>query len=170
MRSVRTGDQDKDFCQIVVRDIESGAETELYRGSRSDVFTISRSPDGKWLAFLDKAKKRTLRIMPATGGEPREIHIFDKEDNRYITHTWTADGKYILMPKFRPPKADGKWDLWRIPVEDGEPQNFGFEMASIWQLSAHPDGQHIAFSTTTSGPAEVWVMENFLPTVEGNER
>jgi beta-lactamase regulating signal transducer with metallopeptidase domain/WD40 repeat protein len=164
VRTVRTGDRDKDFCQIVVRDIESGEETELYRGKRSDVFTISLSPDGKWLAFLDKAKKRTLRIMPATGGEPREIHIFDKEDNRYIVHTWTADGKYILMPKFRPPKADGKWDLWRIPVEDGEPQNFGFEMASIWQLSAHPDGRHIAFQSSgfNAKSAEIWVIENFL--------
>ena len=162
--------RDKGFCQIVVRDIESGAETELYRGGRRDAFTISRSPDGKWLAFLDKAKKRTLRVIPATGGEPREIHIFDQEDDRYIAHIWTADGKYILMPKFRPPKADGKWDLWRIPVEDGEPQNFGFEMASIWQLSAHPDGRHIAFCTTTSRPTEIWVMENFLPVSEGNER
>ncbi len=164
VRVVRTGDQDKHFCQIVIRDIENGVENELYRGGRSDLFSISLSPDGKWLAFLDKGKKRTLRIMPATGGESREIHIFDKEDNRYTPHTWTADGKYILMPKFRPPEADGKWDLWRIPVEEGEPQNFGFEMASILQLSAHPDGQHIAFSTTTSRRAEVWVMKNFLPT------
>jgi len=158
--------RDKGFCQIVVRDIESGAETELYRGGQSDMFTISASPDGQWLAFLNwtrETREMILRVIPATGGEPREIHRFDQENYVFTIHTWTADGKYILMPKFRPPKADGKWDLWRIPVEDGEPQNFGFEMASIWQLSAHPDGRHIAFCTTTSRPTEVWVMENFLP-------
>ena len=164
---VRTGRSNllKGFCQIVVRDIESGAETELYRGRGLGAFTISRSPDGKWLAFLDKTKKRTLRVIPAAGGEPREIHRFDQEDNRYIVHIWTADGKYILMPKFRPPKDDNKWDLWRIPVKGGEPQNFGFEMTSFWQLSAHPDGRHIAFSNQGSSYEswEIWVMENFLP-------
>jgi Tol biopolymer transport system component len=163
VRYVRTDDQDKHFCQIVVRDIESGVENELYRGGQKDLFSISLSPDGKWLAFLDKAKRRALRVMPAAGGEPREIYIFNEENYGYIPHTWTADGKYVLMPKSRPSEDDAKWDLCRIPVEGGEPQNFGFETGSILQLSAHPDGQHIAFCTTAPKTPEVWVMENFLP-------
>jgi len=35
--------------------------------------------------------------------------------------------------------------------------------SGFYSPSVHPDGQYIAFQSTTHAPAEVWVMENFLP-------
>ncbi len=153
----------KNVYEIVLHDLKSGKETELYRGSWRDLWTISLSPDGKWLAFLGKAKQRTLRVIPAGGGEARIIHTFNI-DNRDITHTWSADGKYIFMPKLSTPEQYLKWDLWRIPVDGGEPENFGLETNAIHQLSAHPNGRYIAFSSQGYDyelPV-VWMMENFL--------
>lgn len=85
-----------------------------------------------------------------------------------IFHVWSADGKYIFLPKYCQSKVDRRWDLWRIPVDGGEAQSMGLEMTYFWWLSAHPDGRHIAFSNQDSGyelPA-IWVMENFLPEVK----
>jgi hypothetical protein len=55
-----------------------------------------------------------------------------------------------------------EFSLWRIPAEGGKARKIGLDM-NISSLSLHPDGRHIAFSTLTLAPAEVWVMENFLP-------
>ena len=56
------------------------------------------------------------------------------------------------------------FDLWRIPVNGGEPQKLDLSMRKLMHVRIHPDGRRIAF-TGSSQPekSEVWVMENFLP-------
>ncbi len=168
VRSITIDDSSLIF-QIVVRDIQTGMETELLRGTMNDVYSISRSPNGRWLAVLGLGdKKRNLRVIPTQGGEPRVIHTFEQGDNSWIFHVWSADGKYIFLPKYCQPKENKNWDLWRIPVDGGEAQSMGLELSPFWWLSVHPDGRHIAFSNQGSSyelPA-VWVMENFLPEVK----
>jgi len=85
--------------RLCVRDLETGTEKVLY-GS-NDRFDISLSPDGRRLALLFISKeKQSLNVIPATGGELRELCGFKKEDGfrfgRNCSMTWTADGKYIL--------------------------------------------------------------------------
>jgi len=104
--------------------------------------------------------------MPAAGGEPRGLYTFVHNwNNRPIPITWTADGKYILFLREKSNKDDPKWELCRISAEGGEPQKLGLEVtrSGFYSPSVHPDGQYIAFQSTTHAPAEVWVMENFLP-------
>jgi Tol biopolymer transport system component len=150
---VRSNDTNN-LRQILVRNLESGTEKELYRTSDDDRFNLSCSPDGKWLAFINR-EKGVLRIMPAAGGEPRELYRC-KQGDRLATLRWTPDGKYILFVIRQP-----EYNLWRIPIEGGKPEKLGLDIVN---LSVHPDGQHIAFYNSTSKLAEVWVMENFLPT------
>jgi len=151
--------------EIVNREVAGGKETTLLSGTLEDIYTISRSPDGRRLAILGKKKKRNLRVISLTGGEPRVVHTFE-QGNRTIHHTWSADSRYILMPKVSEPKDNWReWDICRISVEDGKTQNLGLEMRGFQWLSAHPDGRHIAFGSRAANyklPA-VWVMENFLP-------
>ena len=154
-----------DLSQIMLREIESVTEKELYHASYMNRLSLSCSPDCKWLAFITFIDDEgVLRIMPAAGGEPRELYRFEEEETLgTLTLTWTADGKYILFTRKNPKKDDPEWELCRIPAEGGEPQKLGLEMNSIRSLSVHPDGRHIAFSTSTTRPGEIWVMENFLP-------
>jgi Tol biopolymer transport system component len=78
--------------------------------------------------------------------------------------TWTADGKYILFTMKTNQKDDTKAQLYRIPAEGGEPEKLGLELSGfILNLSAHPDGRRIAFSSSEDPIAEIWVTENFLP-------
>ncbi|MHC4507508.1 MAG: M56 family metallopeptidase, partial [Planctomycetota bacterium] len=166
-------DETKDLRQIMARDIETGMETEIYRAPGSEFFYVFSSPDGKRLSLISRSGgggRRILKVLPATGGEPRELYKWEEDDVVSLYHTWSADGRYIFFAKRSSEKTEEewKWSLWRIPVDGGEPQKLGLEMPQISSLSVHPDGRHIAFQSSGFKRkfAEVWVMENFLPAVE----
>jgi Tol biopolymer transport system component len=154
------------LTQIMQRDIESGTEKELYRGS--GFLSLSRSPDGKWLAIMNREKVGFLRIMPAAGGEPRDLYRF-KEEDILIGIRWAPDGKYILFEQKQ--ANEKKYSWWRIPMEGGEPQKLGLEWDSVFYTSFHPDGRHIVFSSpaSISENSGTWVMENFLPEYTADE-
>ena len=125
---------------------------------------MSRSPDGKWLALNNYRglgqKKIVLRTISVAGGEPRELFSFEIETNWRFGTAWTADGRFILLPRSVP----GAVELWRISAEGGKAQKTGLRMSRIWNLSAHPDGKSIALNGRQAEPeTELWVMENFLP-------
>lgn len=150
------------LSQIMLRNLESGTERELYRESHRTSIHLSCSPDGKWLAFMQMVEDRVLKVIPTTGGEPKELYKFKKEDNTR-TFKWALDGKNILFKKFQP--QENNYYIWRISMEGGEPQKVG--LASDYPIygSIHPDGKHIVFSSpvSTGENSGNWVMENFLP-------
>jgi Tol biopolymer transport system component len=152
--------------QIMVREKESGAEKELYLVSDKGHLYLFCSPDRNWLVFIIW-ERGVLRVIPANGGEPRELYRLDKGERFGRSIAWTPDGKYIYFVKSLVGNSvrleQIKCSLWRIPVEGGEPEKLDIGMNMIEHLSVHPDGQHIAFYTITSQVAAVWVMENFLP-------
>lgn len=101
-------------------------------------------------------------IMPATGGEHRELYRADCEGERLVALGWCPDSQHLLFVTRRQDPL--RCTLWRIGREGGEPEKVGPEMAtSISNLSVHPDGRHMVFNNITGDPAEVWVMESFLP-------
>ncbi len=157
---------------IYVHDISSGQENVL-PGSPSDAKDIDISPDGRWIALLNRDEKRALRVIPSSGGDPKVLHSFEIQENYIISPTWIAGGKYIL---FKQQKLDSyeeegisTCELIRIPADGGEPQKLGLEMSEFHHFSVHPDGQQIVFHSPGSKMQwpEVWVMENFLPKNEG---
>ena len=156
-------DRKAKIYKILVRDLESGTEKEIYLASDDDRLYLSCSPDGKWLAFVNGGEKGILRIMPTAGGEPRELLRLEKGKGFVTSIPWTADGKYILFAKLLLGQINPKCELFRISADGGEPQKLGLEMNQFFNLSVQPDGRHIAFSSVKKESAEVWVMENFLP-------
>jgi len=165
-------DRNAKIYQILVRDLETGIEKVLYHAPEKETFHFRISPDGNWLALnivnsnwliMKDKSKRVLKIIPAAGGEPRELYRFEERILlESLLITWTADGKYILFA--RKGSSDQRWELCRISADGGEPEKLGLEMRRLFLMSVHPDGQHIAFKSSAGRPAEVWVMENFLPT------
>ena len=158
----------ENLCQLLVRDLENGSEKELYRApGRFERFNISRSLDGRWLALMNYTgteSKRTLRIISADGKEIRDLRTFEDVQMVPSWTTWTPDGKYLLFPKPNPQEM-GMIQLWRIPVQGGDIEKLNIEMWAFYNLTVHPDGTRLAFSS--NGPslkqAELWMMENFLP-------
>jgi Tol biopolymer transport system component len=168
-------DKKADAFQILARDLTNGKEKEIYRSDAP--LNISLSPDGQRLAILahffmsDKIPR--LNVIPSEGGELQELCRFEEGIDIRVgaPFTWTPDGKYILFTMKSPKKDNEKWDLYRIPVKGGIPEKLGLEMGGFnMNLSVHPDGRHIAFSTSEQSISEIWVMENFLPKRETNDK
>jgi Tol biopolymer transport system component len=151
---------------IYVHDVTSG-QYKILPGSPDDAKDIDISLDGQWLVLLNRDEKRSLRIIPTSGGEPRDIYSFEQQLNLIISPTWIAGGRYILFYQAKPDSigAETTCELVRIPTEGGEPQSLGLEMQEFRHFSVHPDGQQIVFHSMGSKVRwpEIWVMENFLP-------
>lgn len=148
---------------VFVHNFETGRDEKL-SGSPDDATDIDISPDGKWLVLLNSKQRRVVRIMPASGGDPREIYSFDHGENYVISPAWSADGRHIYFTK-QQQEGGIMWDLYRVSSGGGEAQKIGLNMAQLRHFSVHPDGRHIAFSSMGTNPeqSQVWVMENFLP-------
>ncbi len=114
-----------------------------------------------------------LKIIPAAGGEVRELLSLKEPTKQYISQyagfAWTPDGSHVYF---------GRWREWpkrtiqvcRIPAEGGEPQVVGLELEGLSELRIHPDGQRIAFTAIHQQETrELWVMENFLPTLKAGK-
>ncbi len=129
--------------------------------------SLALSPDGSQLAFSfneEDVKSKVLKIVSASSGAVRDVvkpKLGGLADDGLV---WTRDGRSLILAQGTPgvARADQKMELWRVPVDGGEPQALGLSMEGLSQLSLHPDGRQIAF-TSGNFKAEVWVMENILP-------
>ena len=160
--------------QILVRNLETGQDTELYRTIAPAGIgqSLALSPDGRSLAFrwADGGTGSTaLKVIPVEGGQARELLRVKKPDSIPYRRglAWTPDGHHLLFGKPRQTDSPQEQtiELWRIPAEGGEPQRLGLAMENLRDVTVHPDGRRIAFSAGKEG-AEVWVLENFLPKPE----
>jgi Tol biopolymer transport system component len=148
---------------IYTYDLETG-KNERLPGSPDDARTIAVSPDGESLAVVNTEGKRTIKIMPASGGELREVYRFDFESGTLITPAWSIDGRYIYFPWPRDPQTNIA-DLYRVSRDGGEAERIDVGMRFIRGLTVRPDGQRIAFYSSGDKlpQPQVWIMENFLP-------
>jgi len=128
---------------------------------------LALSPDGQQLAFVVSCDNEwSFQIAPSSGGDTREVLRLPREEGTAWGWglTWTPDGRHLLFPGELKDFATGLCELWRVPVEGGEPQNLGLTTTyRQGNPSFHPDGRRIAFTGPGSGHSGVWAMENFLP-------
>jgi Tol biopolymer transport system component len=169
-------DRDNKITHVLARDLKTGEEDELY-STPFYTHNLVLSRDGRQLALMcsenpyeNKQKKHMLKIIPVDGGEVKERFSFVQVGRwGLVDVSWSPEGRYIYFTRISSKQdKDGppNWELWRVPVEDGDAQNLGLTMKKLPTFSIHPDGQQIVLSAYTFGAApspEVWVMENFLP-------
>jgi Tol biopolymer transport system component len=159
---------------IVLRNIETGHETELYRPPDKILFDneLEVSDDGQRLAFDLRdpaAGTMQLMVMMAPGEKPRELGPRVKLPE-VIDMIWglTPDDRHVFFTTVERGGDDKTYKVWRIAVEGGGPQEIKLPMADLGDAdmaSFHPDGRRIAF-ISFHWKKEVWVMENFLPATQ----
>jgi Tol biopolymer transport system component len=167
-----TREEPKPGLGVISCDMATGEQREIARVpdlAEGGFPKLKVSPDTKYLALrlpVDGNQWEALRLVPATGGEWRELCRFRKsETDGAWDLAWTPDGSNVLM--IRGTGKDGMTELWRIPIAGGEPQRTGLSMEGMRFVAAHPNGRRIAFDTGQGdGPGEVWVLENFLAAAE----
>lgn len=149
--------------QVVVVDLTSGTEREIYRigiEGTAQIRAVHLSPDGETVAIWQmESEGRAILIVPTEGGQAREIlrgpvgHI-----------AWMQDGRHLLVRMLNgedsPPTP--ATHLVRVSVETGEVVDLGFSMEMAGLMDLSPDGRLLAFIDGAAAQ-EVWVMENFLP-------
>jgi len=152
-----------DVNALVAHDLRSGKETVVIE--KRGLFAGAVSPDGQRLLIaLWEGNSQVLLVMPAAGGEARELVRVDrkKEAPFWGSPSWTADGRYVAFLKGVLGRTPNQWELWRVPAEGGEPQRIGLIPGRFRDARLHPDGRRIAIFDAKVN-FEVWVMENFLP-------
>ncbi len=160
---------------LMRRDLETGRSTMvLPRGASSiAVGSIAISPDGNQLAFVGETRGgethfRYIRIIPATGGEPREIHRVSCGGeacgpDRFNTLAWTPDQKHLLFVL----QEGQPFSIWKIPAAGGTAEKIGITTElRIRAPFLLPDGKSLYF-TGARVHNEVWAMENFMPKAAG---
>ncbi len=117
------------------------------------------SPDGKRLAFM-----RTLESMPklfVRTLEGQEAEMSLASDGFQVPNDWTSDGRFILYTDSGLPlvENEGQADIWVADLARGGKMSplikTQFHEASA---SASPDGRWVAFTSTESGRAEVYLQ------------
>ncbi len=159
---------------VVVRDLQTGQKTELFRPTRGlKIDDIALSPDGRQVALtlLEKeTRSSVLKVLPVAGGEASEL-VRAKEPETIVgdSLSWSSDSQYIVFGKGQSTSREPKTQLLAISSHGGEPHSLGLAMDSVGSLSFDLSGHHVAFSAG-SAKREVWVMENFLPTIKPAQR
>lgn len=146
-----------------VRDMHTGKEEEIYRRDHAmQTHLLALSWDGKWVAFNDRDPEKTIKVIPATGGEPKEL-IRRAPEYKILSLEWKPGSQEIYFIK------GGELNqLWSLGLEDHQPHRIDLSLRSMREMCFHPGGTLIAFKAGYL-EAELWVMENLLLLKKGKE-
>jgi Tol biopolymer transport system component len=169
---------------LLVRDLGTGREKELFRSAPGvKIDDIALSSDGQQvvLTLLEKeTRSSVLEVLPVASGEASEL-VRTKEPEVIVGDalSWSSDSRYIIFGKAQATSHDPQGlfppgretQLFAISPRGGEPHALGLAMDFVRDVSFHPDGHHLAFGAGEGqDKIEVWVMENFLPTLKAARR
>lgn len=100
------------------------------------------SPDGKMIAY---SKEKAIWVVPASGGEAREI----AREAWYPA--WSPDGKEIAFLKYEPDY------IFIMSLATGQTRRID-SLKGCWELKWSPDGERLAFRAITNGNLTIWVV------------
>lgn len=113
------------------------------------------SPDGKHLAFIRyfNSFRREICVIPATGGEPRQITA---DDVRIYGLAWMPDSRSLLFTSFR---RVNQLNLWKVSLNAAdEPQIISTGGKNLQDVAISPDGKTVAFVEETADE-NIWEIE-----------
>jgi Tol biopolymer transport system component len=144
---------------IKKRNLDTGEESEVVKAEGQ----YDLSPDGREVVFQVKG---AVKAVSLNGGEPRELfRDLLAPPNRFYELNWTMDGRYIIALAY-PPLASS--EIWRVPAQGGTPLKLDLSVPKLVSSSLHPDNRRFAFSVLEEFKRELWVLENFLPTLKAS--
>ncbi len=136
---------------------EGGEPRQLTNHTDGFCELLAWSPAGDSIAYA--CSDEIIRIIPVSGGDPRSVLKVDGLHHHSGNLSWTVDGSRLLY------SAKGR--LWTVSIAGGEPTAISSDLdGSIRQFALSPDGGSIAFNAPSGGDLELWLMEDFLPSVK----
>jgi WD40 repeat protein len=135
-----------------IYDVASGRRSRL-DASASDENWLIWSPDGRSVAFnSQRTRGLDLYRSSAQGGESQ---LLVADDDGKWPVSWSPDGRFILYVS----SSEGTGnDIWVLPLTgDRKPYPFLRTTAQENWAAFSPNGKWVAYSSTESGQAEVYV-------------
>ena len=116
---------------IVARVLASGEEKEIHSAAHIHAWALSR--DGRQLVLnadskTNGASTNVLKAITLTDGKSRDLLTLRHQGKYFDELGWTRDGRHVLFTKRETAfgfGGDKPTELWRIPVDGGEPQKLG---------------------------------------------
>ena len=164
VRHYRIGADGKQIPALIAHPLDGGASITLFEGRQGGFSDVALSPDGRRVGFLTTGG---AWVVSAQGGD---AHIACQAKSFGRGLAWSPDGRSLLSLSQTEPENGGKRValLVRCSVDDGKigsSELAGVEAEYLYSLGVSPDGRQIAFTARTpERSANVWVLENFLPT------
>jgi len=175
-------DADTMVGTVVIRDLATGQEKVLFQPAADvNIDDIALSPDGQQVAITlmeKQAQSSALKLLPVAGGEASEL-VRAKQPEEIVgdSLSWSPDSRYIVFGKAVNSREllggyfphGQETQTLAISSRGGEPHALGLSMDSAHSVSFDPTGRHLAFAAGRA-KSEIWVMENFLPTLKTARR
>ena len=136
-----------------IYDVATGSRARLDTNVADENWLIW-SPDGRRVAFnSQRSRGLDLYQTSARPGERQELLVAD-DDGKWPV-SWSKDGKFILYVTSSPATAN---DIWVLPLTgDRKPYPLLKTEAQENWAAFSPNGRWVAYSSTESGQAEVYV-------------
>jgi Tol biopolymer transport system component len=157
---------------LVERELVSGNDRELIR--RAVLGGVNLSPDGKYIATTSSdpsTNLNTILRIPVGGGDAVEVLKAGVKSEAPAVLTWAPDSRSILIRRSDSERKQLS-EVWMSSL-DGTTARKLYDLdprIGPGQIRLHPDGRQIAFApaqeSAPARPAEVWVLENFLPAAQ----
>jgi serine/threonine-protein kinase len=137
---------------IWIYDLERGSLRRMSFAPGEDELPIW-SPDGKRIAYASNGRQQAF-VLPVDGSS-KEEPLF-KNDSHFHLQSWSPDGKNIAYERFG---NSGQYEIWMLPLT-GDKKPYAY-LASQFENSKPAfsvDGNWLAYTSTESGRAEVYVQ------------
>jgi dipeptidyl aminopeptidase/acylaminoacyl peptidase len=147
-------DQAQGTHDLWLYDIASGQRTRFTSDPEDENWLIW-SPDGRRVVFNSFGRER-LELRQSSASEARtEVVLLETDGEGKWPVSWSPDGQFILVVKN---SVETSNDVWVLPLA-GNRKPYPFlrtAVAENWAAFS-PDGRWVAFSSTETGRAEVYV-------------
>ena len=145
---------------VVALSLSTGQLKTLHE-SKEQVRAVALSPDGRTLAVQTI---RTMLLMNTDGSVVRTFHDLGMMYNSGIA--WSSRGKHILFVHGIRTQG-GETELWRVPLDGGEPSPTGIHGPHIQGIHSGSDGA-ITYTAGSPKQVELWALENLLPILKAS--
>jgi Tol biopolymer transport system component/DNA-binding winged helix-turn-helix (wHTH) protein len=142
-------------CRILVVSALGGEESPLAPCGDRDHRRLAWSPDGRWLAFPRREASGSL-ALELLSPETLESRTRTRPPAGTLGDTspeFSPDGRTLAFTRNI---TDGVNDIYRVPVDGGEPTRLTFDnrdtMGSTWS----EDGRSLVFSSSRAGIYSLW--------------
>ncbi len=146
---------------IWIRDLARGVNSRFSLGAGNNYRPLW-SPDGAAIVFSSDRGGTTDLYEKSTRGPGEEKLLLHSDEFKFASG-WTRDGRYI---GYSTQNAKSFWDIWALPTF-GDRKPIPIIVGPFLEIQPvfSPDGRFVAYSSTESGRAEIYVQT--FPSVGG---